>query len=47
MGLQSQAMIPDGVGTPMQMVTWVQSQVMIPDGVGTPIEVVTRASRAK
>ena len=40
-------MIPDGVGTPMQMVTRVQSQVMIPDGVGTPIEVVTRASRAK
>ena len=40
-------MIPDGVGTPIQLVTRVQSQAMIPDGVGTPIEVVTRASRAK
>ena len=40
-------MMPDGVGTPIQMVTWVQSQVMMTDGVGTPIQTVIRASRIR
>ena len=40
-------MMSDGVGTPIQMVTWVQSQVMMTDGVGTPIQTVIRASRIR
>lgn len=40
-------MMPDGVGTPIQMVTRVQSQVMMLDGVGMPIQTVIRASRIR
>ena len=38
MGLQSQAMMPDWVGTPhTDSHMGLQSQVMIPDGVGMPV----------